>query len=102
MRRVAAGEALLDPSVTAVVLDRLRQSGNLSGDERLARLSPRERDILALVAEGMTNREIGERLHVSEKTVKNHLTHVLAKLEVGRRAEAAAYYSRHLARISAA
>ncbi len=102
VRRVAAGEALLDPAVTAVVLERLRKGGGLSTDERLGRLSPREQDILALVAEGKTNREIGEHLHVSEKTVKNHLTHVLAKLEVGRRAEAAAYYSRHHARLSAA
>lgn len=102
VRRVAVGEALLDPSVTAAVLDRLRQDQTLGQDERIGRLSPRERAILALVAEGRTNREIGQALHVSEKTVKNHLTHVLAKLEVARRAEAAAYYSRHHDRLGAA
>ena len=102
VRRVAAGGGVLDPAMTPAVLERLRRDPGLAGDERLARLSPREHDILALVADGRTNREIGELLHVSEKTVKNHLTHILAKLDVSRRAEAAAYYSRHHARLGAA
>ena len=95
VRRVADGQSLLDPAVTTAVLDRLRRGGALVKDEKLARLSPQEERILALVAEGRTNRQIGEELYVSEKTVKNHLSHILAKLEVARRAEAAAYLTRH-------
>lgn len=98
VRRVAAGGALLDPAMTPSVLDRLRRTSGLLGDERLDRLSPRELDILAMVAEGRTNREIADALHLSEKTIKNHVTHVLAKLDVTRRTEAAAYWSRHAGR----
>jgi DNA-binding NarL/FixJ family response regulator len=96
IRQVAAGGAVLDPAVLPAVLDRLRRSPGLLGDDRLDRLSPRELDILAMVASGHTNREIGERLHLSEKTVKNHVTHVLAKLGATRRSEAASYYTRHV------
>ena len=92
---VGRGGSLLDPEVTAGVLDRLR-SGNVAvKDEKLARLSPQEERILALIAAGRTNRQIGEELHLAEKTVKNYVSSILAKLEVARRAEAAVYLARH-------
>ncbi len=95
VRSVAAGQSLLDPAVTSSVLERLRQGREMMKDEKLARLSAQEERILTLVAQGMTNKEIGEELFISEKTVKNHLSHILSKLEVARRAEAAAYLTRH-------
>ncbi|MGH2631597.1 MAG: response regulator transcription factor [Actinomycetota bacterium] len=95
IRSVAAGDSLLDPSVTSSVLDRLRKGKHLLKDEKLARLSPQEERILTLVADGRTNREIGEELHLAEKTVKNNVSSILSKLEVARRAEAAAYLARH-------
>ncbi|HEX8858775.1 MAG TPA: response regulator transcription factor [Actinomycetes bacterium] len=95
VRTVAGGGSLLDPGVTGQVLARLRAGKQLLRDERLARLSAQEERILGLVAEGLTNRQIGERLGLAEKTVKNYMSSVLAKLRVGRRAEAAAYLARH-------
>ena len=95
IRAVGAGESLLDPAVTSAVLDRLRKGKHLMRDEKLARLSPQEERILAAVADGKTNREIGEELHLAEKTVKNYVSSILSKLEVARRAEAAAYLARH-------
>jgi two-component system response regulator DevR len=95
IRAVGAGESLLDPAVTTPVLDRLRKGKHLMRDEKLARLSPQEERILSLVADGRTNREIGEDLHLAEKTVKNYVSSILSKLEVARRAEAAAYLARH-------
>jgi len=95
IRAVGAGDSLLDPSVTSAVLDRLRRGKHLMRDEKLARLSPQEERILSLVADGRTNREIGDELHLAEKTVKNYVSSILSKLEVARRAEAAAYLARH-------
>jgi len=95
IRAVGAGDSLLDPSVTSAVLDRLRKGKHLMKDEKLARLSPQEERILELVADGRTNREIGDELHLAEKTVKNYVSSILSKLEVARRAEAAAYLARH-------
>jgi DNA-binding NarL/FixJ family response regulator len=95
IRSVGAGESLLDPAMTNAVLDRLRRGKHLMRDEKLARLSPQEERILQAVAEGKTNREIGEELHLAEKTVKNYVSSILSKLEVARRAEAAAYLARH-------
>jgi len=95
IRTVAGGGSLLDPAVTGVVLERLRKGKHLLKDEKLARLSPQEERILALVADGKTNREIGDELHLAEKTVKNYVSSILSKLEVARRAEAAAYLARH-------
>jgi|SRR4051812_520728 two-component system response regulator DevR len=95
IRTVGAGHSLLDPAVTAGVLDRLRKGKHLLKDEKLARLSPQEERILALVADGHTNRQIGEQLKLAEKTVKNYVSSILQKLEVARRAEAAAYLARH-------
>ena len=95
IRAVGAGDSLLDPSVTNSVLERLRRGKHLMKDEKLARLSPQEERILQQVADGRTNREIGEDLHLAEKTVKNYVSSILSKLEVARRAEAAAYLARH-------
>lgn len=95
IRTVGKGESLLDPAVTNAVLERLRKGKHLLKDEKLARLSPQEERILALVADGKTNREIGEELNLAEKTVKNYVSSILSKLEVARRAEAAAYLARH-------
>jgi two-component system response regulator DevR len=95
IRAVGRGESLLDPAVTTSVLDRLRKGKHLMQDEKLARLSPQEERILTAVADGKTNREIGDDLHLAEKTVKNYVSSILSKLEVARRAEAAAYLARH-------
>jgi len=95
IQTVAAGDSLLDPSVTSAVLERLRKGKHLLRDEKLARLSPQEERILTLVADGRTNKEIGDELHLAEKTVKNYVSSILSKLEVARRAEAAAYLARH-------
>jgi DNA-binding NarL/FixJ family response regulator len=95
IREVGAGKSLLDPAVTKSVLDRLRRGKHLMKDEKLARLSPQEERILELVTGGRTNRQIGEELHLAEKTVKNYVSSILSKLEVGRLAEAAAYLARH-------
>ena len=95
IRRVAAGESLLDPRVTARVLERLR-AGPEPEDERLARLTEQERRILELIAEGLTNRQIGERMFLAEKTVKNYVSSILAKLGLERRTQAAVLASKLL------
>lgn len=94
---VAEGHSLLDAKVTAAVLERLRSGRRVPQDERLARLTPREQEILHLVALGRTNGDIARSIHLSEKTVKNHVTRILSKLEVSRRSEAASYFTRHAA-----
>jgi two-component system, NarL family, response regulator DevR len=90
IRRVAAGESLLDPSLKTQVLARLGGDG----DDRLKFLTGQERKILNLLADGLTNRQIGERLFLAEKTVKNYVSNVLAKLGMSRRTEAAVYAAR--------
>ncbi len=92
VRRVAAGGSLLDPAVTAQVLARVRTGP--PEDPRIARLTPSERHVLDGIADGLTNRQIGERLFVAEKTVKNHVTSLLAKLEMERRTQAAVFAAR--------
>jgi len=92
IRRVASGQSLLDPTVTARVLERLR-TGPVQ-DERLARLTDQERKILDLIAEGLTNRQIGERMFLAEKTVKNYVSNLLSKLGMERRTEAAVFAAR--------
>jgi two-component system response regulator DevR len=91
VRTVASGQSMLDPATTARLMRSLRtepaEPPALSPE--LASLSPRERDILTLIGEGLTNREIGKRLYLSEKTVKNHISRLLAKLGVQRRVQAA-------------
>ncbi|WTW96297.1 response regulator transcription factor [Streptomycetaceae bacterium NBC_01309] len=92
VRDVASGKSLLDPVATARVLERLRGGGRQ--DDRLASLSEQERKILDLIGEGMTNRQIGGELHLAEKTVKNYVSSLLAKLGMERRTQAAAYVAR--------
>ena len=93
VRRVARGEQLLDASLTARVLDRLRTPPKEEVDP-LASLSPQERQILGLIAEGLTNRQIGDRMFLAEKTVKNYVSSVLTKLGMERRTEAAVFAAR--------
>lgn len=92
VQRVGRGESLLDPEMTERVFRRIR--GEEPDDPLLARLSNQERKILDLIAEGLTNREIAERMFLAEKTVKNYVSNVLAKLDMSRRSEAAAYAAR--------
>ncbi|WP_328666444.1 response regulator transcription factor [Streptomyces sp. NBC_00322] len=91
VRTVASGQSMLDPATTARLMSSLRAepTGTEAVAPALAGLSPRERDILALIGEGLTNRQIGKRLYLSEKTVKNHISRLLAKLGVQRRVQAA-------------
>jgi two-component system response regulator DevR len=93
VRRVAVGQSLLDPSLTQRVLERVR-SGAPQRSE-LKDLTARERKILELVAEGLTNRQIGERLHLAEKTVKNYVSNILAKLGLASRTQAALLAAEH-------
>jgi len=88
IRRVAAGQSLLDPAVTQQVLERIRHGAD-SEPEELKSLTAQERRILELIAEGMTNRQIGEELFLAEKTVKNYVSSLLAKLGLERRTQAA-------------
>ncbi len=91
IRRVAAGDSLLDPALTGKVLERLRKGDE--EDPRLASLSEQERRILELIAKGLTNRQIAEQMHLAEKTVKNYVSNLLAKLGMQRRTEAAVFYT---------
>jgi two-component system response regulator DevR len=92
IRDVAAGKSILDPAVTARVMQ-LVKAGN-TGRDPLASLSPQEKRVLALIAEGCTNKEVGVKLGLSEKTVKNYLSTVFEKLHVTRRVEAATIFAR--------
>ncbi|WUG01194.1 response regulator transcription factor [Streptomyces sp. NBC_00306] len=94
VRDVAAGRSLLDPVATARVLERLRGGNSPKSDEKLASLTEQERRILDLIGEGLTNRVIGERLHLAEKTIKNYVSSLLSKLGMERRSQAAAYVAR--------
>ena len=92
VRRVAAGESLLDPKVTARVLERLRNGPD--EDERLKGITDQERRILNLLADGKTNRQIAEEMFLAEKTIKNYVSNLLAKMGMSRRTEAAVYAAR--------
>jgi len=92
IRQVASGKSLLDPSITERVLERLR-NGN-KGSNELSGLTGQEKTILNLIGEGMTNRQIGEQMHLAEKTIKNYVSGLLAKLGMERRTQAAAYVAR--------
>lgn len=94
MTRVAQGQSLLDPSVTAWVLERLRTPVAQAPEDDLSSLTEQERRILDHIAEGLTNRQIGERMFLAEKAVKNYVSNVLMKLGMSRRSEAAAYAAR--------
>jgi two-component system response regulator DevR len=92
IRTVAAGGSLLDPELTRQVAERMRQQHE--ENSRLERLTPQERRILDLVAQGKTNRQIGEELYLAEKTIKNYVSNLLMKLGFSRRTEAAVYATR--------
>ena len=96
LEAVGRGESLLDPAVTEKVLERIRRiaSGSQETDE-LSQLTGQERKILLLVAEGMTNKEIAAEIFLSDKTVKNYVSSILAKLNLERRAQAAAFVAKH-------
>jgi len=94
VRRVAAGQSLLDPAVTTQVLERLRQGP--PEDKALAPLTDQELKILELIGEGLTNRQIGERMFLAEKTIKNYVSSVLTKLGLERRTQAAVFATKHL------
>ena len=91
VRDVAAGKSILDPAVTARVMQLFKGAG--SGRDVLAILSPQEKRVLALIADGNTNKEVAAKLELSEKTVKNYLSTIFEKLHVTRRAEAAVIYA---------
>ncbi|WP_290061340.1 response regulator [Amycolatopsis solani] len=93
VRTVAGGGSLLDATLTASVMNKLRGENVATADPRYEQLSPQERRVLDLVAEGLTNRQIAERLFLAEKTVKNYVSSVLHKLGVERRTSAAVYMS---------
>jgi len=92
IRRVAAGESLLDADATRRVLERIRNPP--AQDERLASLTPQERRILELITDGLTNRQIAGEMFLAEKTVKNYVSNLLAKLGMQRRTQAAVYGAR--------
>jgi DNA-binding NarL/FixJ family response regulator len=91
---VSQGGSLLDPAVTQKVLERVRSLGGRRPDDSLASLSEQEQKILLLIAEGKTNKEIAEEIFLSDKTVKNYVSSILSKLNLRRRAEAAAFIAR--------
>ncbi|WP_062209942.1 response regulator transcription factor [Streptomyces sp. NBRC 109706] len=97
VRDVAAGKSLLDPDATRRVLEKLRGGESGERDEReeqLERLTDQERRILTLIGDGLTNRAIGQELHLAEKTIKNYVSSLLSKLGMERRSQAAAYVAR--------
>jgi DNA-binding NarL/FixJ family response regulator len=95
LETVARGEALLDPAVTKKVFDRVREAARKSEGEAFGRLSDRELQVLAWVAEGYTNREIAGKVFLTEKTVRNYVSSILSKLRLSTRSEAAAYAVKH-------
>jgi DNA-binding NarL/FixJ family response regulator len=95
LESVGRGDSLLDPAVTERVLERVRRVAAGGERDELADLTAQERKILLLVAEGMTNKEIASDVFLSDKTVKNYVSSILAKLNLQRRAQAAAFVARH-------
>jgi len=95
VRSVAQGESLLDPGITARVLARLRQLTASEQDREVSLLSEREREVLALVADGLTNKEIAARLYISENTSRNHVSRILEKLDLTSRSQAATFAAKH-------
>ena len=94
LEAVGRGESLLDPAVTGKVLERMRRIATSDQPDELSALTQQERKILALVAEGKTNKEIAAEVFLSDKTVKNYVSSILAKLNLERRAQAAAYVAK--------
>jgi DNA-binding NarL/FixJ family response regulator len=95
LESVGRGESLLDPAVTEKVLERVRRIATTPYDDELAQLTAQEQKILLLVAEGKTNKEIAAEVFLSDKTVKNYVSSILSKLNLQRRAQAAAFVAKH-------
>jgi two-component system response regulator DevR len=95
LEMVGRGQSMLDPTLTQKVFQRVRESARKAEDEYFAALTQQELHILAYITEGLTNREIAERVFLSEKTVRNYVSSILSKLNLSSRAEAAAYAVRH-------
>ncbi|MEA2675366.1 MAG: two-component system, NarL family, response regulator DevR [Chloroflexota bacterium] len=95
LEAVGRGESLLDPAVTEKVLERVRRIAMGGQTDELAVLTSQEQKILLLVAEGMTNKEIAADVFLSDKTVKNYVSSILSKLNLERRAQAAAFVAKH-------
>jgi len=95
LEAVGRGESLLDPAVTEKVLERVRRIATGGQVDELAQLTPQEQKILMLVAEGETNKEIAAEVFLSDKTVKNYVSSILSKLNLERRAQAAAFVAKH-------
>lgn len=92
LRTVAAGQPVLDPAMASQVLNLVRNRGEMSAATKLNQLSPQERRVVAYLADGLTNKEIGDRLNLTEKTVKNYLATIFSKLNIARRTQAAALF----------
>ncbi len=95
LEAVGRGESLLDPAVTEKVLERVRRIASGTYTDELAQLTAQEQKILQLVAEGKTNKEIAQEVFLSDKTVKNYVSSILSKLNLQRRAQAAAFVAKH-------
>ena len=95
LEMVGRGQSMLDPTLTQKVFQRVRESARKAEDEYFAALTQQELHILGFITEGLTNREIAERVFLSEKTVRNYVSSILSKLNLSSRAEAAAYAVRH-------
>ena len=95
LEAVGRGESLLDPGVTAKVLERIRRIASGAAADELSALTAQEQKILMLVAEGMTNKQIAAEVFLSDKTVKNYVSSILSKLNLERRAQAAAFVAKH-------
>lgn len=95
VRRASRGESLLDPGITTPIMARLRELSSRDEDHEVALLSEREREVLGLVARGLTNAQIGEALVISPNTVRNHVSSILEKLDLSRRSEAASFAAKH-------
>lgn len=95
IQEVLEGKSILDPAVTRKVIDRVRDRKSDDNKPSLDLLSPQERRVIALVAEGKTNKEIGAELNLSDKTVKNYLSNLMEKLNFTRRSQAAVFYAQH-------
>jgi DNA-binding NarL/FixJ family response regulator len=93
LRTVAGGQSVLDPSLAGQVMNLVKNRGTPSAAEKLGQLSPQERRVVSLLASGLTNKEIGDQMGLTEKTVKNYLATIFTKLNISRRAQAATLYT---------
>jgi DNA-binding NarL/FixJ family response regulator len=94
IKTVAGGQSILDPAVTQSLFARMKAHSTSAAHGAEEALSPQEQKVLALVAEGKTNKEVAAALNLSDKTVKNYLSHIFQKLQISRRSQAAAYFAK--------